>query len=181
MGPLDAAMAPWHAARAVVRAADDLHTLAESARRDPGPVEEARERLDGLAAQLESLIAVGRSLDGNAASINTGATALVAVARELLGTSRTIVTGGEDLRRTGATLDAHTLEIIAGGRDLTAVAEELAASLRVFRAALPQLLAGLHSVEELEDSVGTVAETVEPLQGLAEGVGRVSQRLARGA
>jgi hypothetical protein len=38
---------------------------------------------------------------------------------------------------------------------------------------------GLSSVEELEDSVGTVAATVEPLQGVAEGVGRVSQRLSR--
>ena len=174
-------MAPWRAAHAVVRAADDLHTLAERARRDPDPVDEARERLDGLSAQLESLIAVGRSLDGNAASIDTEAAALVTVARELLGTSRTIVTGGEDLRRTGETLDAHTREIITGGKDLTAVAEELAASLRVFRAALPRVLDGLHSVEELEDSVGTVAETVEPLQSLTQGVGRVSQRLSRGA
>lgn len=181
MGPLDAAMAPWRAVRGVIRAADDLHTLAERARRDPDPLDEARERLDRLTARLESLIGVGRSLDGNAASIDTGATALVAVARELLGTSRTIVTGGEDLRRTGETLDAHTQELIAGGGDLTGVAQELAASLRVFRAALPRVLAGLHSVEELEDSVGTVAETVEPLQGLTQGVGRVSQRLSRGA
>ena len=91
------------------------------------------------------------------------------------------MTGGEDLRRTGEALDADTRQIISGGKDLTAVAEELAASLRVFRGALPQVLEGLHSVEELEDSVGTVADTVEPLQGLTQGVGRVSQRLARGA
>ena len=181
MAPLDAATAPWRAAQAVIRAGDDLHTLAERARRDPDPVDEARERLDRLGGQLESLISVARSLDASAASIDSGAAALLEVTRALHGTARTIVTGGEDLRRTGEALDAHTQEIIGGGEELTAVAEELAGSLRVFRGALPQVLEGLHSVEELEDSVGTVAETVEPLQGLTQGVGRVSQRLVRGA
>ena len=174
-----AIMVPWRTAQAVVRAADDLHTLAERARRDPDPVDEARERLDRLGSQLESLLTVARSLDENAASIDTGAAALLEVTGELHETARTIVTGGEDLRRTGEVLDAHTQEIITGGKDLTAVGEEIAASLRVFRGALPQVLAGLHSVEELEDSVGAVAETVEPLQGFTHGVGRMSQRLSR--
>jgi conjugal transfer/entry exclusion protein len=34
-------------------------------------------------------------------------------------------------------------------------------------------------VEQLEESVETVADTVEPLQGVANGVGRVSNRLSR--
>jgi conjugal transfer/entry exclusion protein len=55
----------------------------------------------------------------------------------------------------------------------------MADSLRVLRAAFPRLLEGLDSVEQLEDSVETVAETVEPLQGVAKGVGRVSDRLSR--
>jgi hypothetical protein len=53
----------------------------------------------------------------------------------------------------------HTRAIIRGGQDLTAVAEELASSMRVLTAALPEVLDGLSSVEELEDSVGTVADT----------------------
>ena len=60
------------------------------------------------------------------------------------------------------------------------VAKDLAESLRVLRAALPRLLDGLDSVEQLEESVDTVAETVEPLQGVAKRVGRVSDRLSRG-
>lgn len=172
---------PVRAAGMLVRAADDLNTLAERARRDPDPVDEARERLDRLGAQLDSLLSVARSLDGNAASIDAAAAALLEVTRELHETSCTIVTGGEDLRRTGEVLDAHTQEIISGGKDLTAVGEDLASSMRVVLAALPEVLDGLHSVEELEDSVGTVAETVEPLQGLTQGVGRVSQRLSRSA
>src|ERR687893_44308 len=82
MGPLDAVMTPWRAAQAVIRAADDLHTLAERARRDPDPLDEARERLDRLGSQLESLISVGRSLDANAASVDAGARALLEVTRE---------------------------------------------------------------------------------------------------
>src|SRR5918997_5205604 len=112
MGPLDAVMTPWRAAQAVIRAADDLHTLAERARRDPDPLDEARERLDRLGAQVDSLIAVATSLDANAASIDGGAAALLEVTRELHRTAGTIVTGGDDLRRTGETLDAHTQEII---------------------------------------------------------------------
>lgn len=51
--------------------------------------------------------------------------------------------------------------------------------LAQIRAALPPLLRELDSVEELEESVGTVAATVEPLQGVTRGVGRMSERLSR--
>ena len=47
-GPLDIVLAPWRAVRVVVRAADDLNALAERARRDPDPLDEARARLDAL-------------------------------------------------------------------------------------------------------------------------------------
>jgi hypothetical protein len=87
--------------------------------------------------------------------------------------------GGRELRRTGEVLDEHTQELIAGGQDLTAVAKDLADSLRVLRVALPRLLEQLESVEQLEESLETVADTVEPLQGVAKGVGRVSDRLSR--
>ena len=46
MGPFDVVLAPWRAVRVVARAAEDLNAVAERARRDPDPVEEARERLD---------------------------------------------------------------------------------------------------------------------------------------
>jgi hypothetical protein len=49
----------------------------------------------------------------------------------------------------------------------------------VFLAALPRMLEGLDVVEQLEDAVETVAETVEPLAGAAEGVGRLTRRLSR--
>ena len=123
MGPLDLVLAPLRAAQTAARAVEDLHDLAERARREPDPVEDVRKRLDELLAAVTALNA----------------------------TAETIVTGGRDLRLTGERLDAHTKKLIDGGSELTEVAEEL------------------------EDSVETVADTVEPLQGLARGVGRLSR------
>jgi prefoldin subunit 5 len=179
VGPLDLVLAPWRAVRVLGRAAEDLNAVAERARRQPDPVDEARERLDALFSQLETLIAAVRTVDASALALGAGGEDLLAATRELNSTARTIETGGRDLRRTGEVLDDHTQELIAGGQELTAVAKDLADSLRVLRAALPRLLEGLDSVEQLEESVDTVAETVEPLQGVAKGVGRVSDRLSR--
>jgi hypothetical protein len=48
---------------------------------------------------------------------------------------------------------------------LVDVAQSLDKTLRVFRQHVPRLLHGLDTVEELEDA----AETMEPLQGAADG------------
>jgi hypothetical protein len=179
VGPIEVVLAPWRAVRALARAAEDLHAVAERARRDPDPVEEARERLDALFTELETLIVAIRTVDASAVALGAGGEDLLLATRSLNSTARAIETGGRELRRTGEVLDEHTQELITGGQDLTAVAKDLADSLRVLRAALPRLLEGLDSVEQLEESVETVAETVEPLQGVAKGVGRVSDRLSR--
>ena len=179
MGPADIVLGPWRAVRAVARAADDLNAVAERARRDPDPVDEARERVDALFTELETLIAAVRKVDASAVALGAGGEDLLLATRSLDSTAHAIETGGRELRRTGDVLDEHTQELIDGGQDLTAVAKDLADSLRVLRVAVPRLLEGLDSVEQLEESVETVAETVEPLQGVAKGVGRVSDRLSR--
>jgi hypothetical protein len=148
--PLALVLAPWRATRAIVRAADDLHVLAERARQEPDPVDEVRELLQEL---LGNLHALNRTAD-------------------------TIVTGGDDLRRTGEKLDGHMLELIDGGADLTETAKTIDGHLAIFAAALPRLMATLDTVEDLEDAVGTVADTVEPLQGITNGVGKVRRRLS---
>jgi methyl-accepting chemotaxis protein len=179
IGPIEVVIAPWRAVRVLARAAEDLNAVAERARRGPDPVEQARERLDSLVIELETLIAGIRKVDASAVALGAGSEDLLLATRSLNSTAGAIETGGRDLRRTGEVLDEHTQELITGGQDLTAVARDLADSLRVLRAALPRLLEGLDSVEQLEESVETVAETVEPLQGVAKGVGRVSDRLSR--
>ena len=86
----------------------------------------------------------------------------------LLGELRAIRVGGRDLRLTGESLDAHTRELISGGRELTEVAKAIAA----------ELAATLDTVDGLESSLETVADTVEPLQGVTNGVGRMTRRLS---
>jgi methyl-accepting chemotaxis protein len=157
MGPLDVLLAPARITQAIVRAAEDLNALAERARREPDPVDQVRELLTTALADI-------RRLDEHAVDVDR--------------TAQTIVTGGDDLRRTGETLDAHMLELISGGRELTETAREINAQLAVFRAVLPRLLETASTVDDLEDSLETVAETVEPLQGVANGIGRMTRRFA---
>lgn len=179
MGPFDVVLGPWRAVRVLARAAEDLNAVAERARRDPDPVEQARERLDELFTELEMLLVAIRTVDASAVALGAGGEDLLLATRSLTSTARAIENGGRELRHTGDVLDEHTQELIAGGQDLTTVAKELADSLQVVRVALPRLVEGLDSVEQLEESVETVAETVEPLQGVTKRVGRVSDRLSR--
>ena len=110
---------------------------------------------------VETLTGAIRTVDASAVALAAGGEDLLEATRELNSTARTIEAGGRDLRHTGESLDAHTQELIAGGQELTDVAKDLAHSLRILRS-----------------EVGTVAETVEPLQGVARGVGRVTDRLS---
>ncbi|MCW2957817.1 MAG: hypothetical protein JWP18_620 [Solirubrobacterales bacterium] len=158
MGPTTVILAPWHAAKLVLRAADDLNAVARRARQEPHPVDEVQADLRVMMVELAALVRLLQEL----------------------------IVGGDDLRRTAAVLDAHTVELIDGGAELTDTAKVLTVTvqdvnvaLQAFRAALPRLLDTLETVEHLETAVETVAETVEPLQGVATKVGRLTQRRAR--
>jgi hypothetical protein len=191
----DIVLAPWRAGQLVVHAAEDLNAIAERARRDPDPVEEVRERLDALLAEIgrlvvligplrgvvAELVTAAELVDATAGEIVVGGRDLTTVARGLDERALALLDGGERLRMSSESLDAHSVELIDGGEDLTAVAQELAATLRVFRAVLPRLLEGLDTVEQLEEAVETVADTVEPLAGAAEGVGKITKKLSRRA
>ena len=52
VGPFDVVRAPLRAVRVVARAAEDLNAVAERARQDPHPLDEAQERLNALFTQL---------------------------------------------------------------------------------------------------------------------------------
>lgn len=181
-------LAPVRVPLRLGRALDDLATIADRARRDPDPVEQVRTRLDALLGELDTLNAQVRDVLPVAAAITVvgreivdGGAELTAEARRLNATAREIVLGGEDLTATARILHVDTRELIDGGARLTDVAEDMERHLRTFRAALPRVLEGLDTVEELEQAVETVADTVEPLQGAAERVGRVTQRFSRSA
>ena len=186
-------LAPVRVPVRMAQALDDLATLAERARRDPDPVEEARERVDLLIVELaEAVRAIRELIDGGAEltqvarqthatifEVLVAAQALLPTTVALDVTGRRLHAGGEELTATSKQLHVDTRELIDGGARLTAVSEQLEEDLRVFRAALPRLMQGLDIVEELEGAVETVADTIEPLAGTAERVGRVTQRLSR--
>ena len=179
MSVSDVLLAPWRLPVRVVRALDDLATLAERARRDPDPVEEVRSRLDALLLELAAVVGVAREIVDGGAELTEVARMTVTTGLKLDSTGQTLHDGGQDLLASVRHMDADTRELIAGGERLTEVTEQLERHLRVFRAALPRVMDGLDTVEELEGAVETVAETVEPLQGAAERVGRVTKRLSR--
>ena len=158
-------LAPVRVPVRIAQALDDLATLADKAREDPQPAEEVRDRIDKLLAELRELNALAKSLIRTAQAVDI--------------TGRDIVLGGQELTATSKALDVTGREIVTGGEDLTEVSRVIAADLETFRAALPRLLQGLDTVEELEEAVEVVADTVEPLQQTAERVGRVTRRLSR--
>ena len=179
-------LAPIRVPLRVGRALDDLATLAERARRDPDPVDEVRDRIDALLAELATLnglvrelVPVARAVDATGREIVAGGAELTEVARQLREVARDIRDGGRELTLEARGLRGVSREIADGGERLTEVSGALEVHLRTFHAALPRLLQGLDTVEELEDAVETVAATVEPLQGAAERVGRVTQRFSR--
>lgn len=101
------------------------------------------------------------------------------VAQRLDVTAQQIVVGGADLTEATRTQERRTRELIDGGAELTEVSRQLEANLEVFVAVLPRILRALDTVDRLEEEVETVADTIEPLQGAAERVGRVTRRLSR--
>lgn len=179
-------LAPVRAPLRIGQALDDLATLAERARRDPDPVEAVRDRIDALLAEIGTLNAlvadllpVAIALNATGREIVEGGAELTEEARRLNVVGREIRDGGEDLTLEARGVRGVSREIRDGGERLTEVSQALELHLRTFHAALPRLLDGLDTVEELEDAVETVADTVEPLQGAAERVGRVTQRFSR--
>jgi hypothetical protein len=158
MDVLSLVLAPVRVPLRLARALDDLAAIADRARRDPDPVVVVRERLDVAIDRLEAVLAVTTELVG----VGHG---VVRTGLSLDSTGRDLYAGGADLTTAAKAIEADTRKLIDGGEDLRAVSERLEDHLRVFRLVLPKLL-------ELEGAIETVAETVEPLQGATERLGR---------
>jgi DNA repair ATPase RecN len=185
--------APVDLTRRAVQLLDDVAALADRARRDPDPLEEALERIDAalvemragiavlveLLAQTRELTHTTRSLERLAGEMTPRADAMTAVGERLEASAREVLQAEQALVECSRQVEARTGALLADGRRLAAISERIDTSLGAFRTALPRLLEGLDTVEQLEGAVETVADTVEPLQGAAERVGRATQRLSR--
>lgn len=185
--------APVDVTRRALQALDDLAALADRARRDPDPVEQARERIDALLVEMEAGIALLEEVVRQVRELSEAthtvarlvgeamprADALTAVSERLEAGTRQVLAAERALVDRSRQVEVQTRDLLADGHRLTEVGERIDTSLGAFRAALPRLLEGLDTVEELEGAVETVADTVEPLQGAAERVGRATKRLSR--
>jgi hypothetical protein len=184
--PVGIAIAQLAATRRLAVALDDLAALAEHARAQPAALATIERRVDRALLQIEALNEQLRRLHGDLVVVDAAARALAAVGStlrdggaDLLAATRDLHDGGADLLAATRDLHGDARDLSDRGRELVVVGRRLDQALGVIRAALPRMLAGLDTVENLEDAVETVAETVEPLQGAAERVGRVTSRLGR--
>lgn len=153
-----------------------------------------------LDVTAKAVLAGAASLEGTALQLDATATEITAGGRDLTDTAKSLdghaaelIAGGQELTETARSLDGHSTVLIDGGLDLTETAKHLdgnagqindigislEASLQRVTKVLPQLLAALATVEELEEPLESVADTIKPLQKTAEKVGRVTERLSR--
>jgi methyl-accepting chemotaxis protein len=135
--------------------------------------------IEELTAELKEVRAIAERIDAALPHALAAVTALTRVAESVDVTGQQIVVGGGDLTEATRTQEHRTRELIDGGAELTAVSKRLEDDLEVFVAVLPRILQALDTVDRLEEEVETVADTIEPLQGAAERVGRVTKRLSR--
>lgn len=186
-------LAPARIPRRVGRAFDDLSTIAARAREYPYLLGEALRRVDALLVEAEELTATGAQMLGTGRELAVMTqqvhTTMLAV-HEIAGGLGRIGSGLEDRSRelllSGATLtersnslEAQLRELTKGTLRLNDATAQLDADVRSLLSAMPKLIEGVDTVEQLEGAVETVAETMEPLQDTAERVGRVTKRLSR--
>ena len=118
MNPVDVLKLPF-------RALDDLHTLAQEARRATDGREDLTDRLDEalsmvrqVSARIERLDATATELTAVGREIHEGGEELTATARDLTGVSREIRDGGQELDATGRRLLGATRDVHEGGKEL---------------------------------------------------------------
>ena len=134
--------------RAIPRALDDLHAIAQAARRLPEVEERLTERIASAEARLDDVLEAAttvRLLDDRAAGV-------------LEGLDR--VLGAVD--RIG---------------DVEREVAELVSLARELRGGLPTLDDAPESMRQLNLAAGTLAAAAQPLQGTAERLGRIADRL----
>src|SRR4051794_31948532 len=145
--------------RLILRALDDLHAIAEAARRLPTLEAMLVDRFDTLDARAEEVLErMGEML---------------ALGERVSERGREIVAFGERIDARGEELLERGGELVVQGREIVAQAQEVAVTGRELAAAFPTL--------ERTAQIGeTLAQAVEPLQGAAERLGRVVDRLPGG-
>jgi len=141
--------------RLVPRLLDDIHAIAEAARLLPTVEARLTERIASAESRLDDVIAAAAPLKG-------------------LGGRADGVLDGIDR------VDVRAVELLAAVDRLDSVEARVAELVRLaeeLRAGLPTLDDALGSIKQLNAAARTLAAAVEPLQGTAERLGRIADRL----
>jgi len=163
--------------RLMLRALDDLHAIAELAR-----------LLTRTGRGIDASIDLVRALD-DLSSLAETAGRLPEVEKALARTQREVVARIDGAERQlaaaldlGGRVEGQLAQVEQASANLEQAAKRLAEILKLARRLernLPPLDGVMRSVDVLGEAAVTLATTVEPLQGAAERLGRVADRLPR--
>ena len=145
--------------RLLLRALDDLHAIAEAARRLPSIEATLIDRFE--------------MLDDRAGEV-------LNAMREMLALGELIAQRGEEIVALGERLDARGELLYERGGELIGRGEEIIAAAREVAVTGSELAAAFPTIERTAQIGETLAQAVEPLQGAAERLGRVVDRLPGG-
>ena len=166
---LDLALPP----RLIARALDDLHAIAEAARRLPSIEATLTEQFEVLNRQADELIRIGTEVIAMGREANAGLSEGVAVGRRLhergealLDAGERVLQQGKDVEARAARLDERADEMLAQSERVIDAAREVAERGAEVAAALPTLQ--------------QIAATTEPLQPAIERFSRMVDRLPGG-
>ena len=144
---------------AVLQALDDLHAIAEAARRLPTIEANLTRQFEILTGQADGIIALGD---------------------RILGLGERIQDLGERIHERGAALDARAGELLAHSDRLDSRANEVLAESQLVRDAAHEVAVRGAEVAAALPSLQQLATTAEPLQGAIERFGRMVDRLPGG-
>ena len=146
--------------RLLFRALDDLHTLALAAAR----LERVEESLNQRA---DAILAMGDRIDARTEAILAMGERVVEMGAQMDDRAEAVIAMGERIALLGEQMDARSTEILAQGERVVAAATEVADRGAQLAEALPVMQRAI--------------EMAEPLEGVVERLGRVSDRLPGGA
>jgi hypothetical protein len=154
----------------VVQALDDLHAIAEAARRLPDIEAMLTQQFEVLNRQADRIIELGEGIIGQGERIDERAGAILDLGERVDARAEAIVTLGDRINARAGELLAHSdrLDERAG--------EVMEESLRVREAAHEVAVRGAEVAAALP-TLQQLASTAEPLQGAIERFGRLVDRL----
>jgi hypothetical protein len=149
----------------MLRALDDLHTLAVSAGEVTATVRRLEERADRIEQMLGDALDVGRRIEDMGEGVLTLGRRIDKRAQAILALGERIDARAEGVLAMGERMEGVGREIMAEGRDIRAAASEVADRGAEVAAALPLLQRAVEMAGPLEGAVERLGRMVDRLPG----------------